>query len=195
MANYWHDLDIYGREQANGQPFEVFNSEAIKNAFVLWASSKAGDFLMNPEAGGVLDRLLFKNLDGKSIGVVMFSLKNALFKEFAPAITIVDLKIDKDYTTRTVKISITYKEIATNNINVAEILTKDLKPLEEQTEQNVAYTGVNLKMFCTIKKPDMDNELLKYIDEEGVWRWGIYAFTNFSTEDTYYSEILEICNS
>lgn len=190
----FQDIDIYGREEASGKPYELFNEDAVKNALVLWITSKAGDFLLNPEAGGLLDRVLFKNMHGRSINLFTFALKNALYTEFFPAIRIIDFDIERDYQLKTLKISITYEISVSSSVQQLSFYTKDLIPIVEQKEQEVPYTDVNLQMFCIIRKPDMNNELLVYNEEEGSWRWGIYKFTNFSTEDSLYSEILEICN-
>jgi len=194
MANYLHDIDIYGREQSDGKPFELFNEEAIKNAFIMWFTSKSGEFLKNPEAGGILDRILFKNLEGSSIELWLFAIKNALFAQFYPALDLIDLKLDKDYTQRYLRIELKYRVKMSNQIQKLEIFTKDLTPIREQKQQDIPYTDLNLLMFCTIRKPDMENELLVYDFEASVWRWGIYNFINFSTSDPKYEEILSMCN-
>jgi len=194
MANYYQDIDIYGREESGGKPFELYNEEAIKNAFTLWFTSKAGEFLRNPEAGGILDRILFKNMEGTSIGLWLFSIKNALYAQFYPALDIIDLNLEKDYTQRFLRLELKYRISISNQVQNLEIFTKDLTPVVEQKQQNVQYTDVNLLMFCTIRKPDMENDLLVYDTEASMWRWGIYNFTNFSTSDIKYDEILSMCN-
>lgn len=191
---YYHDIDVYGREKTDGTPYELNNEEAVKNAVILWITSKAGDFLRNPEAGGLLDRVLFKNMHGRSIGLFLFALKNALINEFSPSIKILDTQVERIYEYRTLKIHITYLIVASNIIQKVEVFTKDIKSIDEQKEQTVTYTGANLRMFCLIRVPNMNNELLIYNEEEDKWRWGIYYFQNFSTEDPYYDEIISICN-
>jgi hypothetical protein len=170
MANVYHDIDLYGREEAGGKPFELYNEEAIKTALTLWLTSKAGDFLRNPDAGGILDRILFKNMEGPSMSKWLFSLKNALYFQFAPAIVITNLIVDKDYTRRYLRIEITYTLKNNNEVQTLEIYTKDLISIPEQRQQ------------------------LIYDTEEQIWKWVIYKFSNFSTSDSYYDQILSICN-
>jgi len=191
---YYHDIDIYGREQQNGAPYELNNEEAVKNALTLWLTSKAGDFIRNPLAGGLLDRVLFKNMHGRSIGLFLFALKNALYNEFDPVIKVLDLQIERLYQYRTLKIEIQYVILGSNVIQNVEVFTKDIKSIPEQKEQTISYVGANLRMFCLIRQPDMEGELLVYNSEEEKWRWGIYYFENFSTSDDYYDEIISICN-
>ena len=194
MISYIHDIDIYGREETSGKPFEILNEEAINNALTLWLTSKAGDFLRNPTVGGILDRILFKNIESESLDKWLFSLKNAVFFEFIPSIDIIDLSIENEYSQRYLKIKLVYRINLTNQIQSLEVFTKNLLPIVEQKQQSIPYTGQNLLMFCMIRKPDMKNKLLEYDIKESKWEWGIYEFINFSDSDTYYEQILSICN-
>ena len=39
------DLDIYGNDRTDGNPIVHYNEDAVKNALILWLTSKKGDFL------------------------------------------------------------------------------------------------------------------------------------------------------
>jgi hypothetical protein len=40
----------------------------------------------------------------------------------------------------------------------------------------------------------MNVEILKLDTNDNIWKWGMYAFVNLTTEDEYFDEILLICN-
>ena len=60
------DLDVYGREHADGTAFEVYDDQAIGNSLTLWMVSKKGDFLMYPD--------IF-------LGIIYYPLVNQLFRK------------------------------------------------------------------------------------------------------------------
>lgn len=194
MSEY-HDIDIFGREKADGSALEFFDEEAIKNAVKLWLTSKKGEFLYQPEEGGVLERALFKNMEGDSMTLFLFTLKNAMINNFAPSITPLSIELVPNYETRLLEIEITYRNNTTDSIQTLNILTKDVPKITEQLYQDVLYTGENLKMYCLMKKPDMDGHLLVYDPSNSVWRWGLYNFVNLVETDAFFNEILSICNS
>lgn len=190
----YHDLDIYGRNNTNGTAMEYFDEDAVKNALTLWLTSKKGEFLRNPDAGGVLDNAQFKNIEGKSIKILLFRLKNALLLEFTPTVQLVNMIVTPDYEQRIWQVEIQYRNLLTNQIAQVYFYSKNLSSVQEQTEEDIEYIGENLRMFCLVKKPDMEGELLVYNDNDLVWKWGLYRFINFTTEDVFYNEILAICN-
>jgi hypothetical protein len=190
----YHDLDIYGRNNTDGTAMEYFDEDAVKTALTLWLTSKKGEFILNPDAGGVLDSATFKNLEGKAIKTLLFRLKNALLLEFVPTIQLVNMIVTPDYEQRVWQVEIQYRNLLTNQIASVYFYSKDLVNIEEQSEEDIEYVGENLRMFCLVKKPDMEGELLVYNDNDLVWKWGLYRFINFSISDPYYNEILAIAN-
>lgn len=195
MAFTYSDADIFGRELSNGQAVEHIDSEAVKNALTLFLTSKKGDFLMQPELGGPLDRVLFKSLDGNVSSLVIFTIKNALTNYFSPAIKIKDIKFEPDYINKIWQITIYYTSSLSSTIEQVEVYTKDILNISQQVNQNVLYVGENLKIFCLMQKPSMKSELLTYDDSDEKFHWGKFIFENFTIEDNEYENILAICNS
>jgi phage baseplate assembly protein W len=195
LAFTYSDADIFGRELSNGQAVEHIDSEAVKNALTLFLTSKKGDFLMQPELGGPLDRVLFKSLDGNVSSLVIFTIKNALTNYFSPAIKIKDIKFEPDYINKIWQITIYYTSSLSSTIEQVEVYTKDILNISQQVNQNVLYVGENLKIFCLMQKPSMKSELLTYDDSDEKFHWGKFIFENFTIEDNEYENILAICNS
>ena len=195
MAYTYTDLDIYGRELSDGSGVEHKDSEAIKNALILYITSKKGDFLKRPELGGPLDRVIFKSLNGNIIPLITFTVKNAILKFFSPSIKLRDISFNPDYINRIAEIKILYSDNLTEGIVQAQIYTRDILGLAEQKDQTNAYIGENLRMFCLMQKPSMGTELLLYNEDNDEWRWGRFVFSNFSESSDNYDEILAICNS
>ena len=195
MANSYVDCDIYGRELSDGSGVEHKDSEAIKNALILYLTSRKGDFLKRPELGGPLDRVIFKSLNGNIIPLVKFTIKNAILKYFSPSIKLRSIEFSPDYSNKIAEIKILYSDNLTEGITQAQIYTRDILGLAQQENQTVSYTGENLRMFCLMQKPSMGTELLLYNEDNDEWRWGRFLFSAFSTEDEQYENILSICNS
>lgn len=195
MSETYADADIYGRELSDGNAVQHIDAEAIKNALTLFLTSKKGDFLRNPELGGPLDRVKFKSLDGSVSSLVIFTLKNAITNYFSPAIKLRDIQFTPNYEKRIWEILIYYSSNLSNSVDSVTVYTKDILNIAQQLDQNVTWVGENLRMFCLIQKSSMGFELLKYNSNDSTWRWGKFIFVNFTTEDEYYTEILNICNS
>lgn len=188
------DIDIYGYENGDGSPVIHYDDAAIKNALTLWVTSKKGEFLYAPRSGGILDPLLFKNMDPNKLQMILFGIKNDIVTAFTPAINLVGLDVKPDYENRLLEISIQYASKTTGQIEEVLIYTKNIYSITEQEFQDVTFTGLNLKTFCLMKKPDMEGKILSYDENNLKWQWGIYTFSNLTEADPYFSEILAICN-
>ena len=193
MATY-HDIDLYGRDNLNGTPLTYFNANAIKNALYQWMNSKRGDYLMNPSEGGVLDVFNFKNLNFDNTYKLKIQLLTALTTEFSPSITIESIDIVPDYNNRLLEIEITYsipQERVTDSVSLflnSEYSTKSFN------YEEIILTEFNLYEFVSIKKPAQNSSRLLYDYELNSWKWGKYKLINLLPTDTYFSDILQICN-
>ena len=150
---------------------------------------------MQPEMGGCLDRVIFKSLDGNVSSLVIFTIKNALINYFSPAIKVVDIKFDPDYSNRVWKIDVFYTSNLSTAIEQVEVYTKDILNITQQLSQSILYIGDSLKTFCLMQKASMGSELLALDITDNKWHWGKFVFENFTTADVFYSDILAICNS
>jgi len=193
--NVYHDVDVYGNENSDGTPKYHFDEEAIKNALSNWIGAKKGDYIRNPELGGVIDRFLFKTMNGKNSALLSFTLQNAIINEFAPELTLLALDVIPNYEQRFWEIHIKYKSSFSGQTESIVIYTKDLSDKESLDYVSVEYTGNNLYSFCETKLPSMGNELIVYNEDREKWVWGQYSLDSFdSTTDSRAEDILELVN-
>jgi len=188
------DVDVYGNENSDGSPKQYFDEQAINNAFISWIGSKKGDYIRRPELGGVIDRLLFKNMDPSTAAKMTFAIQNAVINEFTPELTLEELSVNPDYINRMWKIDIKYRNTFSNRTESIAIYTKDLSLKESFDYISVEYIGNNLYSFCETKLASMSGQLIIYNDERSKWEWGQYSLDNFSTSDSRYSDILTLVN-
>jgi len=190
------DIDPYGREYENGEPYLYYDKDAIKNALMQWLSSKKGEILYYPDEGGVMDTTLFKNASASNINKLRFSLKNAITNYFVPQIIFKGIDVVADTVNKILEISVFYTDPETGEEDTLLIYLNDIKTVEQQQLKEVPYEGENLEMFCMVSKPDMEGKLLIYNEEKGFWIWGErYLFTTLSESSSNFETILSICNS
>ena len=188
------DLDMWGNLDYNGQIKEYTNEDALKNALTLWLTSKRNDFLMDPEEGGVLDETYFKTLSDSTIEKLSFSIKNSIIKYFVPEIRLDFLDVIPDYKNKTVQIEIKYTNQQTGVSNSLTLYTKDKSEVKNITYENVAFIEENLYHFVMMKKNEMEGEKIIYNADEGKFYWGKYKLINFTHNDSYFNQILELAN-
>ncbi len=189
-----HDIDIWGRNDENGNALEYFDQAAIKNALTFWLVSKKGEYINNPVEGGVLDFTLFKNMNEENLETIHFKIKNALINRFTPTLEITKIELAPNYEKRYLKINIDYInpiDLQQESISLyANVFDKETR-LEYQ---EIEYTGNNLLNFVIIKKADNVEKKLVFDVQLNCWVYGDFKFVNFNTEDPYFEEILRICN-
>ena len=190
----YHDIDVFGDENLDGTPKYYFDEEAINNALKLWLSSKKGDFLRRPELGGIVDRLLFKQMSPEQGAKMSFIIQNAINNQFAPTLKLEKLEVNPNYEQRYWEILIQYRNPFSNKTESIAIYTKDLSAKESLDYVTVEYTGTNLYNFCSTKLPSMTGILILYNDVRGTWVWGQYELTNFTISDSRYSDIIDLVN-
>lgn len=188
------DLDVYGDENSDGTAKEYLDNEAIKMAFTLWLTSKRGDFLRQPSLGGVFDTLLFKQMSLEKAQMIHFSIRNAINNAFSPSIKLLDLQVNPNFEGRYWEIYIKYENPFDKQIESVTVYTKDLSTKDSLDYIEIDYIGDNLYNFCVIKAPSMTEQLLLYDSTKLAWLYGRYWFTNLTSSDTRFNDILTVCN-
>lgn len=187
------DVDIYGRQNTDGSALEYFDSDAISEALRDFVMSKRGDFLYDPGMGGILDTPLFKVMTPDSMEMLRFRIRNAITNYFTPYIQLKTVDIIPDMNNRILQVNLIYytqnSEIKQTTIYIASDFD-----YEKKTYTNVEHDGINLYNFCIAHKSEMGLEKLILDTSDNIWKWGIYAFINLTTEDEYFESILLIAN-
>jgi hypothetical protein len=191
----FEDFDIYGREHDDGSPFYFQDDEALNNALILWITSSKGDFIRNPEEGGILNKYLFKNMTPTMIEQLQFSLSNAILRRFSGMLTLNSININPEKVSRSIKIDLYYTSLATNKPSIATLYIDEFPTIVYYKYQDVGYVGDNLYNFVVLKKPSMTGRKMTYNIEEESWTWGKFKFINLTTSDSRFSDILAYINT
>lgn len=156
-------------------------------------TSKRGDFVRNPGAGGIFDALLFKSIQQQNYTALEFRIKNDLTNNFTPEIRLNQITVAPDYNNRLVAIDISYYDVDNQVNDNVSIYTNLDYATKKYDYENVEFIEENLRNFCLIKKSDMPSERLIF-NEESQWVYGKYIFTNLQVTDPFFEDILLICN-
>ncbi len=193
MAQYI-DIDVYGLTQQNTIVYYT-DAEAVKHALLLWLTYSKKDLLMNPTGAGIIDIQLFKNLSHDTIEIFKLYLFNAIEKYFIPAIEIVQLNVEPDYTNYQIVVDLIYR---VPEYNVEDTLTFAINTNYTRPQFSyiyIDYTEDNLYNFVIITKEKYTDHKLLFDYTLNKWRWGKYVFTNFSVEDSRFTDVLIIINN
>ena len=188
------DIDLHGIENADGSPKEYVGIQAIKNALYVFLSSKTGDYLMSPQSGGILDRMVFKTMTPDFLENIKTILKVELEEHF-PMISMENVLITPDHLNRFVQITVYYsipsEGIMNDSVDVfynAEYSTNSF------TYEDIDYKGDQLLDFMKLKKPEFSNSKLVFDYDGGFWKWGKYKFTNLLPNTDEFEDLIILAN-
>lgn len=189
-ASHFEDVDIYGRETVDGEAIVHLDDFALSNALVFWATSRRGDFLYQPEEGGPLDFLRFKPIYKEQ--EVSNTFVDKINKAFGFYITLITVSVVPDYDNRVWQFDVIYQSNLTGTKNQVQFFVRGKFP--ENRVEEVDYQGTNLVNFVSLVKPDMGKQLLRK-QENGLYRWGNFEFTNLTETSPEFAEVVGIINS
>lgn len=189
------DIDVFGTINANGTIREYVDDAALGNALVQFLMSKKGDYINDPEEGGLISESIFKNITPGSIDKLKFAMENAIDLRFANVVRVEKISIEPDYQTRMTVINVFYTSLLSNERQSATIYVNDTSKIETFKYQDIDLVDLNLLTFVQLKKPDMIGKKLVYNLQEFCWVWGEnFKFINFTNEDPQFDLILATCN-
>ena len=194
MSTIIHDIDLFGRTDKKGNPIVHYDADAVANALSLWLTSKKGDFIREPDLGGVLDRVLFKQMTESKRELLIFHIRNALTMYFDPPINLLALDVEPDYENRLWKITVEFENPFNNVAQEVVIYTKDLSKKLSFEYEEIDYIGENLYNWCRIKQSDLHGKYIKYDSDRLKWIWSKYILNNFTSSDPYFYQIIELIN-
>ena len=189
------DLDLQGRENNNGTAREFYDDDALNNAFTLWLTSKKGDYVLDPNQGGIVDALQFKNLAEGGLELLKFSIENAINNNFNNLLELKNITLQLLKDIRVIAIYITYLSLLSRQLNRTVIYLDDPRNAQPFSYQEIPLTEENLENFVIIKLPSMEGAKLLYNADEGKWIWGEYKLINFTNNDLSFTRILALINT
>lgn len=194
VSNLYADIDLYGREITPGIAKEYFDIEAVSSALNLWLTSKKGDFIRNPSAGGILDKYLFKAMDESKLFQIKIELLSTFSDYFSDTLAIDDIVFTPDDQNRILEIQITYHDIRTGASDNLTVYVNANYAYKRFEYQNVPYTEENLYRFVQITIPSNPISKLVYDTTLLKWKWSPYLLENLTYADPYFSQILALIN-
>ena len=192
-----HDLDIYGRELNNGVPYVLDEYETIEQGLKLYLSY-INDRIYYPEYRGVLKRLAFKQINNQTLIPLKFDIQTDILNGFVPNININALNIIPDKQNRLLKIELSYTVKGTQQINTSIFYVKNdnIIEIEKFEYRDIDYTEENLYLWVQSVSltSEMLNKKLIYNYDENCWTYGKYRLIHLTTEDIFFSQILQMIN-
>ena len=145
------DYDYQGRYSSSNLTYHE-NENAVQNALLLWANTRKGEVLNNPNSGGSLEDEVFKNFGVNSQLELLFRFRSNLDNRFFPRINIMAIDIEQNLSIRQWGIILKYyindfKTVKNTNIPLTKI---DIKSAFTEPDENIAYTGDTLINFIRI---------------------------------------------
>jgi len=190
----YHDVDIYGYEGPDGSAKEYFDDDCIGNSIIMWLTSKRGDIIMEPNEGGVLDSVLFKNMSDLNQELLAFKIQTEILLNFSDLINLTGINLVPNYTERYLEINISYQIISTKKDKVATLYVDTAIKSEKFVYEEVLYTGQNLESFVLVTKSTMTGKTLAWNFDEDCYCYGRYKLVNLVNSDPYFSRIISIAN-
>ena len=194
-VNFYHDIDIFGKESKPGTAIEYYNADAIANALKLFLTLKKGDLLRNPNDGGLVDLSVFKTLSDANVQKVGFQIKTAINNYFTPLIELQSINLTPDYENHILEYNITYKDLTTFTMNTVTIYTNASYQYQNFMYSSVDYVGENLLRFIMLQKTGDVSQKLLYNPDDGYWYYGKFLLKNFTQSDLYFDQILMAANT
>lgn len=189
----FHDLDIYGRTDAQGGILVHEQDKAIANALVAFLTSRGGDYIYQPSVGGVLDAIPFKLMTGERSKQLKSFFNSVITDKFGGVTRLESVNVVSNEVTKTYKIGIEYTSLLTNNKVLVNFNTKQ-KPADKvvTTFVDVPYTGDNLLNFVLLHLIELPGVPLKKDDSTGVWVWGSWRLINLQDTQPEFAEIFDL---
>ena len=188
------DLNVFGNENPNGEPVTHFDDEAISNALSMWLSTKRGEVVNQPNEGGALDSLIFKNLNSNPLPI-QTRLRRDIERAFGGVLRVNSIQVQPDFDTKTWKIALVITSFLTGNkkeieINIATVTSFQPRP----KFVDLPLIGENLLNYITVEQISQPNEKLLFNEVEQSFVWGKFKLVNFTQSDTKFTEILALLN-
>lgn len=92
-----YDLDLSGGVDSYGRINEVYNSDALNNAILMWIASVEGETFRNPKKGGYITKLLGKPMRQTNVDQFKMQIRNGFDRDFRPYLTINALEVIPHY--------------------------------------------------------------------------------------------------
>jgi hypothetical protein len=188
-------IDIYDRRDANGSPLKIEEGDAIANAMQTFLLSKSGDYINNPDLGGILDVYDFKGLNRNFVEDAS-RITSILNENFSDKAFVSNVGIIPDFPLRLITIEVTITIIKNREEKKFSIYRKaDIKYIQEPNYIDIPYEGENLVNFIQGELLEQPKTPLFYNDKIEAWVWNNYKLVNLSNNSDELQFLIELITS
>lgn len=200
MAEQYFDISTNGEEDDSGNPVIYLGKYAIQNAILKYLSSEAGEYLYLPSLGGVLETLIFTSMTPAVAKEIENTLRSELRTNFSDAISNIRVIANPIFETETWEVTISFTDrLNDNQISTIVVTLEDTENAQNKFTQfiDINSEGDNLIediIYIQTNIEGMTDKILAYNFTEGLFYWGQYRLTNFSTSSPNFSQVLALIN-
>jgi len=186
------DFDWSGRTDLKGSPLRVENGDAIANAIQTYLQSRKGDYVNNPNLGGLLDNFNFRLIKNEYV-FEQNSILSDLSSRFSGLARVESVTIIPNRPLRITEITV--------NIFIYKSQKERSLTLFKKTEFNyvkvvdyieVDYSGENLVDFIQGNLMDQPKAPLYYNSDLDSWVWNSFKLINLTNSSDELQYLIEM---
>ena len=121
---YVYDHDYLGLVDGLGKINQVWGETALNQSIKLWFASLSGDIIRNPKKGGVLTPILSKPMTQVNADTIKMAIKDGIYQDFKPLLTINKLEVKPNYEERYWYI---YVEVYSQDLKLSTTVEEKIK--------------------------------------------------------------------
>lgn len=186
------DIDFYDRFLGD-DPVIVRDKEAVSNALIAYLTSESGDYIKSTR-GGILKRLLFKNINAPTVNKYRGIIEEDLNLNFTPFINIVEFDITSVPGTKKQVIKLIWAFPNESITDDQEVLI-GLEDLSDIQVKNTIFTIFQSgdALINIINALSYENQGLPLdLNDENIYQWGRFVFPNLDSESPEFADIQAI---
>jgi len=118
------DHDYQGFIDEKGQVTQLWGEAALTQSIKLWIASFQGDIVRNPKRGGYITYWLMKPMTTDNIDRIKMGIKDGIYQDFSPALTLEKLEVEADFENRRWNI---YMEVYSPSLKTKATISESIK--------------------------------------------------------------------
>jgi hypothetical protein len=191
------DLDLYGRTDVFGNPTEHTEEMAVSNALLHFIQIRKGEYIEEPNLGGIVEFLKFKSMNTVNPDEVSKILRLNLEFSFRGIIEVSDVIVNPNFEKQRWEIAIAYIYLKNNTENGLQF---NVDKATNNKSENVILASMDIpligeNLYATlVTLADSQNALLSYESRGDYYYWGKYKLSGLKNTDPYYSDIQALLN-
>lgn len=186
------DFDWNGRTDFKGSPLKVTNGDAITNAIQTYLQSRKGDYVNNPNLGGLLDTFNFRRLKGNYV-FEQSTISSELSSRFSGLASVRSVTITPNRALRYIEITVNIYIYKTQEERILSLFKKtEFNYVREVNYIEVDYSGENLVDFIQGSLLEQPKSPLYYNSDLDCWVWNSFKLINLTNTSDELQYLIEM---